>query len=161
MSRLQSVCSVMFGLLIAEMVMPFNQYAIAKTTAEAQTNSAVSDEVSEALTYKGWILLKRHIVEPDADKEDWIQMRDIKMDDDGTILKIMNGETETPYSVELVQITHKPTNITVLKLAVYEEGKDLAVSYIWGEPGAKRLGLNLRWVQVGLTLDDKLPKAAS
>jgi len=43
---------------------------------------------------------------------------------------------------------------TVLKLALYEDGNDRAITYIWGEPGAGRLGMNLRWMQVGLTRTD-------
>jgi len=80
-------------------------------------------------------------------------MHDIKMSDDGKRLRFMDGENETPYIIELIEIAYKKSNTTVLKLALYEDGKEPAFTYIWGESGAYRLGLNLGWIQVGLTRD--------
>ncbi len=116
--------------------------------------SAKMSEVEKRLplTYSGWAVIKRQHLEPEADPDQWISIRDIKMTDEGQILKLMDGDKETPYSIELIVITYEETNTTVLKLALYEEGKERAITYIWGEPGAGRLGMNLRWMQVGLTL---------
>ena len=43
-------------------------------------------------------------------------------------------------------------DLEVLKLAIYEVGVNKAIMYAWGSPGSKNIGINLRWFQVGLTL---------
>jgi len=106
------------------------------------------------LSYSGWAVIKRQHLDPAAKDDEWLSMRGLSMTDDGQILKLMDGETPTPYSLELIVITYEKTNTTVVKLALYEEGKERAITYIWGEPGAGRLGMNLRWMQAGFTLNE-------
>jgi hypothetical protein len=57
----------------------------------------------------------------------------------------------TPFTVELSQVVFEK-RIPVMKLAIYEEGKSKAIMYNWTNPEAERIGVNLRWIQVGLTL---------
>lgn len=122
--------------------------------ASADKSSDVSAENSESrqvLNYKGWVALKRQKLDAGAKDDEWVSMRDVVFTDDGQKVRIMDGDKTTPYSLELIVITYEETNTTVLKLALYEEGKDKAISYIWGEPETVRLGMNLRWMQVGVT----------
>lgn len=104
-----------------------------------------------ALNYTGWAVLKKQILDPSAGDDEWVSMRNLKITDDGKKLRMMDGESNTPYELELIVITYEATNTTVLKLALYEDGKDKAITYIWGQPGAERLGMNLRWMQAGFT----------
>ena len=63
-----------------------------------------------------------------------------------------------PLAVELTQLVYA-RSLEVLKLAVYAMPASAvtydshAVAYAWAEPGASRLGLNLRDVVTGWTLD--------
>lgn len=114
-------------------------------------DDSVSKLEREPLTYQGWAAIKRKVLDPEAGDDEWVAMRGIEVSDVGTKLRLTGDGEDTPFTIELIVITYEKTNTTVLKLALYEEGKDKAVTYIWGEPGAQRLGMNLRWIQVGLT----------
>ena len=60
----------------------------------------------------------------------------------------------TGIEVELAALTYQGTGAQILKLALYRKGETRAFTYIWSENGANRLGINLRWIQVGLTRED-------
>lgn len=142
--------SILIVFLLIFALLPLGSSTLAHADA-TDASKETQLEKRSALNYTGWAVIKRQHLEPDAKDDEWISMRDIKMTDDGQILTLMDGDKETPYSVELIVITYQETNTTVLKLALYEKGKEPAITYIWGEPGAQRLGMNLRWMQVGLT----------
>jgi hypothetical protein len=57
------------------------------------------------------------------------------------------------YAFELSQLRYAQQR-PVMKLAIYEAGKELAVAYTWTEPGGKNIGVNLRWVQVGCKIPE-------
>ena len=59
---------------------------------------------------------------------------------------------ETGYSVELAQLTYQETKTPILKLAVLDK-EGHAFTYIWANPEAERLGINMRWMQLGLTAE--------
>lgn len=134
---------------------------IASNSALADASNPVQAKATlrTPLQYIGWAVLKRNIIDPSAKEDDWISMRNISVTDDGKRIRLMDGEKETPYTIELIEITYEASNTTVLKLALYEEGNDRAFTYIWGEPGATRLGLNLRWIQAGFTKDNSINKS--
>ena len=115
-----------------------------------------AEQARVAIAYGGWAAIKRQHLDPKAQDDKWISMRNISTKDDGQIITIMDRDQPTPYSLELIVITYEQTNTTVLKLALYEKGKDKSIAYIWGEPGAGRLGLNLRWMQTGFTREDSV-----
>jgi hypothetical protein len=59
----------------------------------------------------------------------------------------------SPYQVQLAQLTYQNTTAPILKLALLDTrtpGK--SVAYTWANTDASRIGLNLGWVQFGLTL---------
>lgn len=84
---------------------------------------------------------------------DWDFRRGIKLHDQGGVAELITDE-ETPQKIRLrlrdVDWTYG-TNRPSLTLYVMEGDSDRAVSYAWGEAGAERIGLNLRWLQVSCT----------
>lgn len=92
----------------------------------------------------------RHI-DPDAADDDFILMRDIALHDEGFVVSIADAGKPTGYAVELARLTYQNTRTAVLKLGVVDESSGETVSYSWTEPGTERIGINLRWVQPGLT----------
>lgn len=57
------------------------------------------------------------------------------------------------FAFELSELRYSQ-QLPVLKLAIYETGNPQAVAYTWTEPEGRRIGINLRWVQVGCTARD-------
>jgi CpeT/CpcT family (DUF1001) len=98
-------------------------------------------------TFKGWVAVKK-----EGTEDDYHFMQIPKLHDQGFRVraKLPDG-TPTPYEVELSQVIYQNA-INVMKLAVYEDGKSKAISYTWTNPDAKRIGINLRFLQSGLTL---------
>lgn len=120
--------------------------------ADSQASQADTDKLARAtLDYTGWAVIKKQVLDSQAPDDEWISMRNLLITDDGKKLRLLDGDSATPYQLELIVITYQETNTTVLKLALYEDGKDKAITYIWGQPGAERLGMNLRWMQAGFT----------
>ena len=76
-------------------------------------------------------------------------MLDITMHDQGKMVTFKDGGgTPTKYSFELSQLRYSQQT-PVMKLALYEAGKEQAFAYTWTEPEGKKIGINLRWIQVG------------
>ena len=44
-------------------------------------------------------------------------------------------------------------SVDVLKIAVYEEGRDESLAYSWAAPDSSNVGMNLRWFQAGCSRD--------
>jgi hypothetical protein len=102
--------------------------------------------------FKGWAAVKK----PDATKDNEYNSAGTfaHVHDQGwrARLKLADG-TPTKYTVELSQVIYGK-NTDVLKLAVYEEGNTKAIAYTWANPDAKRIGINIREMQIGLTLEE-------
>jgi len=102
--------------------------------------------------FKGWMGLKLSKVDPDADKKDWVFMCDFNIHNEGQIVSLVdNTGAKTGYSVQLARLTYQNTTQAILKLGVIEHESGKTVTYIWSEVGSDRLGINLRWMQIGLT----------
>ena len=39
-------------------------------------------------------------------------------------------------------------------LKLFEDGNDEAIDYVWTNPNTERVGINLRWIQSGITRVD-------
>jgi hypothetical protein len=102
--------------------------------------------------YKGWILLQK----AGFDNE-FISMKNIIWHDQGKRNRLITEDGKpTKYEVELACVIYGK-DLEVLKLAVFEFGATKSVFYIWGSPGAKNIGANMKWIQAGLTRMDAAP----
>jgi hypothetical protein len=102
--------------------------------------------------FTGWGGVKQ--AGPTADKEDdqWHFMRGIIIHNEGEIYPILSAAGEpSGYSVQLARLTEQSTGTQVLKLGLIEDASGYTVAYSWANPRAQRIGINLRWAQVGLT----------
>ena len=107
----------------------------------------IHHKLQRARPFKGWIAVRK-----DGSEDKYEFIGNLKLHDQGWKMRVVKPDgTVTPYTVELSQVVFEK-KIPVLKLAIYEEGKDKALTYNWTNPEAERIGINLRWIQVGLTL---------
>jgi hypothetical protein len=64
---------------------------------------------------------------------------------------IVSSEGETlSYDIKLDRVSFN-NNIPVLKLGIYKSGNDRSILYLWAEVGARLIGTNVTWIQVGCT----------
>lgn len=115
------------------------------------------DEVPRKLRrcrfYDGWAALRADPPDTTADaKPAWRGYRSLTLHDQGQRVALVDEDgTPAGYEVSLAQVTYAGTGTAVLKLAVHEAGEKEARCYVWGEPDAERLGLNVKWLQTGFT----------
>jgi CpeT/CpcT family (DUF1001) len=97
--------------------------------------------------FKGWFAVKQ-----DGKDEKYEFVGNLRLHDQGWKKRVVLPDgTVTPYSVELSQVIYQK-KIAVLKLSVYEEGKEKAIAYTWTNSEAERIGINSRLIQAGFTL---------
>jgi hypothetical protein len=98
--------------------------------------------------FKGWFAIRQE----GGKEEKYDFVGNLNVHDQGWRKRVIRPDgTPTPYTVELSQVIFEK-RINVLKLAIYEEGTERAITYNWTNPEAERIGINLRYLQVGLTL---------
>ncbi|MCU0390224.1 MAG: chromophore lyase CpcT/CpeT [Thermoflexibacter sp.] len=97
--------------------------------------------------FTGWIIAQK-----EGKDNEYHQMRNITIHDQGQRIQLVTETGEkTKYYAELSEVAYNK-DLNVLKLAIYEEGKDKAIAYTWANTDAERIGINLRYVQAGFTL---------
>ncbi|MCY3706002.1 MAG: hypothetical protein OXH08_11000 [Gammaproteobacteria bacterium] len=101
--------------------------------------------------YTGWVALQRQRIDPSAVPDDYVFLRSARWHDEGFVLPVLDGDRPTGYAIELARLTYQNTRTAVLKLGVVDLATGETLAYSWAEPGASRIGINLRWIQAGLT----------
>ncbi len=113
-------------------------------------------ELRRARMFQCWVATLRGAKHGDsgAGLNDWQFQRELLIHDQGGELVIKTNEP-TPRefflrlrAVEWPMGPNRPS----LTLYVHEKGNDRALSYVWGEIDAERLGINVRWLQASCTL---------
>ena len=115
-------------------------------------------ELRHARPVTCWASLKRDNPTSDG-KDDWTFSKDIKLHDQGG--RALVGEGEAGVKTIILRMRNvtwsgsgRSTNRPSLVLYVHAaDDPDHAVSYVWSDPGAARLGVNLRWMQASCTID--------
>jgi len=101
-------------------------------------------KLMRARLFACWAALRK---EGTADQYDG--MLDVTMHDQGKWVTFRTEDGKnTKYAFELSQLRYGQ-KVPVMKLALYEAGKEQAFAYTWAEPGGRKIGINLRWIQVG------------
>jgi hypothetical protein len=109
----------------------------------------VHHKLKRVTYYKGWISYEK-----DGKS---IFMNNLIFHDQGTKIQVMDKQgNKLPYFVELAQLQYK-SGLEIVKLAFYEEGVKKSFLYSWANPGTKNIGMNLRWLQAGLTKIEPQP----
>jgi hypothetical protein len=103
--------------------------------------------------FTGWAGVKTRGPAATKKDEEWHFSRDIVMHDEGGRWPITGTDGRpSGYSVELARVTYQETRTAVLKLGLIDDASGETLAYSWANPDAARIGINLRWAQIGLTL---------
>ncbi len=105
--------------------------------------------------FGGWFVLDESERDGNAVGRDAVFVRGLSLHTEGdrNELILPSGES-IGIEVELAQLTYQNTGAAILKLALYRKGESRAFTYVWTSTDADRIGINLRWLQVGLTVSD-------
>lgn len=119
----------------------------------SKTNTPVMNR--KVRYYTGWLLLNRAGKEAKETDKEIIFRKDFVIHNEGQYLPVLwDDGTPSPYMLELAQLTYQNTKSPILKLALVDKESKKSVMYIWANTEATRLGMNLKWFQVGLTLKE-------
>lgn len=105
--------------------------------------------------------------QPKADgSPDWFFVRDVKLHDQGGRALVGGGDSGAdPLVLRMRNVVWPPsadgtpaTNKPSIVLYVHKPDQpDRAESYVWADPGAARIGINLRWMQASCGIDGAEP----
>lgn len=103
-----------------------------------------------------WLTVRRTATKPDGG-EDWLFAAGLTTHDQGGRLKLGGGDSGAPMAIIRIRnvIWPEPTrNRPSVVLYVFtQDDPNRAAAYSWADPGAARIGINLRWMQASCTID--------
>ena len=105
--------------------------------------------------FDGWAAIRRGSADPDsADPEEMLLVPGLRLHNEGQVVPLVTESgDETGFALELARLTYQNTGVAVLKLGVLEAETGETVAYSWADPDAARIGINLGWMQAGLTAE--------
>ncbi len=108
----------------------------------------IPHKLKRAIYYSAWM-----VVQNPLQQNEYFTMRNLRLHNQGEKVRFVTEKGEpTKYWLELSEVVYGK-DLNVLKLAIYEDGKPEAIAYTWGNTDAKRLGINMRSLQAGVTLE--------
>lgn len=105
-----------------------------------------------------WSAIPKEAKKPDG-STDWFFARDVKIHDQGG--RAMVGKDQPgvkPVVIRMRNVVWPAGNSNRPSLVLYvhkPDEPDTAISYVWADPEAARIGINLRWMQASCTIDGK------
>lgn len=123
--------------------------------ADQARGADAREEARRVQRYAGWAAVNGGGPKAAADSSDWHMNRDLRLGNEGgrAALAWRDGSA-SGYSLALERLTYRDGNVPVLKLSIIDDASGRTLAYAWANPEATRIGINLGWVQVGLSRED-------
>ena len=134
-----------------------NSFEIAENTADTITAKFGKDGktmLRRAREVTCWGTAPRAQKKADG-SEDWYFVPGLKMHDQGGRVRFGGGTSGAPEVILRMRnvVWASGTNRPSIVLYVHTPAEpERAVSYVWGDPDVRRLGVNLRWMQASCTI---------
>jgi hypothetical protein len=102
--------------------------------------------------FSGWAAINGGGAKAKAENQDWHMQKDLRLSSEGgrVPLRWRDGAA-SGYSLELVRATYAERKLSVLQLNIIDDASGQTIDYAWTNPEATAIGINLGWLQVGLT----------
>jgi hypothetical protein len=102
--------------------------------------------------FGGWAAINGGGPRAKADSSDWHTRSDLRLSSEGGAVPVRwRDGAASGYSLELERKTYVERKLSVLQLNVIEDASGSVVDYVWASPDSAVIGLNMGWLQVGLT----------
>lgn len=107
----------------------------------------------KVMYFTGWAAIRSDKFDAAAEApEKMILIDNLRLHNEGQRIALVTEDgIDTGYTIELSRLTYQKTGVKVLKLGLIQNTSGDTISYIWANADTRRLGMNLRWLQVGLT----------
>lgn len=131
-------------------------FSYSASTINAVLPDGTEVELRRARPATCWVAVRKD--QPKADgSPDWHFVRDVKLHDQGGRARVgggTSGAQEVVIRMRNVIWPPPTTNKPSIVLYIHKPDEpDRAESYAWADPGAARIGINLRWMQASCGID--------
>lgn len=154
----KDACSaVIAGLGSAAALLPLNlefdgKALITKTYSDLARGNQARQIARRVRWYDGWVAINGAGPDAAADSKDWHMQRDLKIGNQGHGVPILwRDGNPSGYSLKLETLDYRKRDMQVLRLSLVRDQDGDTVAYAWADPDAHHIGLNLGWMQTGLS----------
>lgn len=141
-------------LLLRDVAIGPGRLAVGERLSDPQGQPAGPDRVLEFDRHRAFSGWGGVLVDRDGDPADpagWRLHPELQVRDDGRTHPLVDPAGDSMgYAVQLSRVPQAGERPAMLRLSVIEESSGETEAYAWGAPDARRLGLHLGWLQVGL-----------
>ncbi len=104
--------------------------------------------------FAGWSAINGGGRQAKGENQDWHTHQDLRLSSEGGKIPIRwRDSAASGYSLELVRRTYAERKLSVLQLNVIEDATGQVIDYMWADPTASIIGINLGWLQVGFSVE--------
>lgn len=129
---------------------------IAERLVGSQGEALQHDQIltfRQSRSYQGWAGLKLSADGGDRDISNWRLAIPFTVMDDGHVIELMDAAGDSlGYGLQLSRSLWRDDQPRILKLSVINLETEEIQGYAWSHEAAPNLGINLDWIQAGLTI---------
>ena len=128
------------------------------TFADSPRGADAAEDARRVRWFEGWAAINGGGPQAKAGNQDWHFDRDLRLSSEGgrAAIRWRDGAA-SGYTLELERTNYPERKLVVLQLNVIEDASGKALTYVWTDPQAAAIGLNLGWLQAGFSLAAPLP----
>jgi hypothetical protein len=102
--------------------------------------------------FSGWAAINGGGPKAKAENQDWHMQKNLRLSSEGGRIPLhWRDGAASGYSLELMRATYAERKLSVLQLNVIDDASGQTIDYAWTNPEATAVGVNLGWLQVGMT----------
>lgn len=125
------------------------------TFADRARGADASSEARRVRWFNGWAAINGGGPRAKATNQDWHVSKHLRLSSEGGRVELhWRDNANSGYSLVLERKTYAERHLSVLQLNVVEDASGQTIDYVWTDPNAKAIGLNLGWLQVGFVSTD-------
>lgn len=125
------------------------------TFADQARGTTASIDARRVRFFNGWSAINGGGPKMQTANQDWHTRQDLHASSEGGHMPIRwRDGANSGYSIELVRRTYAERKLSVLQLNVIEDATGQTIDYAWADPSTSIIGINLGWLQVGLTVEN-------
>ncbi|HEX4479611.1 MAG TPA: hypothetical protein VH082_02285 [Rudaea sp.] len=125
------------------------------TFADQARGATASIDARRVRFFAGWSAINGGGPKMQTTNQDWHTRQDLRASSEGGRVPVRwRDGAASGYSIELVRRTYAERKLSVLQLNVIEDATGQTIDYAWADPSTSNMGINLGWLQIGLTVEN-------
>lgn len=122
------------------------------TFADSPRGADALEQARRVRWFEGWAAINGGGPQAKAGNQDWHFDRELHLSSEGGRAPIhWRDGSPSGYSLELERTTYPERKLVVLQLNVIDDASGKVLTYVWADPQASAMGMNLGWLQLGFS----------